>query len=292
MKGKEATAIVLALMAAVCYSINIPLSKILLREVQECMMAGFLYLGAGLSIGLLSLFGGRKKAVTKLSSSDMPYVIGMVVLDAAAPVLLMLGLRQSSASLATLVNNFEIVATALIAQAFFREKITRRGWEAIALISLSTVVLTLSFDGSMSLSPSLLLVLAATCCWGLENNCTRMISGKDTYEIVFIKGIFSGLGSVTVAIITGESFPEVKYMLYVLLLGTVAYGLSIFLYIRAQSTIGASRTSSFYAVNPFIGSLLSFFILHESVSTKYLIALLIMIAGTALMVRDTLSSSR
>ena len=292
MKGKEATAIGLALAAAVCYSINIPISKILLLSVSECMMAGLLYLGAGLSIGLLSLFGARKKTRTKLSSSDMPYVIGMVVLDAVAPVLLMLGLRQSSASLATLVNNFEIVATALIAQAFFREKITRRGWEAIALISLSTVVLTLSFDGSMTLSPSLLLVLAATVCWGLENNCTRMISGKDTYEIVFIKGIFSGLGSISVALMTGESFPGWKYILYALLLGTVAYGLSIFLYIRAQNEIGASRTSSFYAVNPFIGSLLSFFILHESVSAKYLIALIIMIAGTALMVRDTLSSSR
>ncbi len=292
MKGKEATAIVSAVMAAVCYSINIPISKILLESVPECMMAGFLYLGAGLSIGLLSLLGGRKKAGEKLSSSDMPYVAGMVVLDIAAPVLLMLGLGHTPASLATLVNNFEIVATSLIAALFFRERITRRGWGAIALISLSTTVLTVSFDGSMTFSPSLLLVLAATVCWGLENNCTRMISGKDTYEIVFIKGIFSGLGSVAVALIAGESFPELKYILYVLLLGSVAYGLSIFLYIRAQNGIGASRTSSFYAVNPFLGSILSFFILRESVSAKYFIALLIMIGGTALMVKDTLSSSK
>lgn len=128
MRKKEGTAILLALLAAVCYSINIPLSKILLENVGECMMAGFLYLGAGLSIGLLSLSGEKKtKERKKLTASDMPYVAAMVVLDIAAPVLLMLGLKQSSASLATLVNNFEIVATSLIASLLFHETISKRG---------------------------------------------------------------------------------------------------------------------------------------------------------------------
>lgn len=294
MRKKEGTAILLALLAAVCYSINIPLSKILLENVGECMMAGFLYLGAGLSIGLLSLFGEKKKTKErrKLTASDMPYVSAMVILDIAAPVLLMLGLRHSSASLATLVNNFEIVATSLIASIFFHETISKRGWAAIALISAAAIVLSLSFEGGMEFSPSLLLVLLATICWGFENNCTRMISGCDTYEIVFIKGIFSGLGAVILALLTGETFPLIKYILLVLALGSVAYGLSIFFYIRAQSTIGASRTSSFYAINPFIGSLLSFFILRESVTVRYVVALVIMAGGTYLMARDTLSSSK
>ncbi len=291
MRKKERTAILLALLAAVCYSINIPLSKILLENVGECMMAGFLYLGAGLSIGLLSLPGKKKREERKkLTASDMPYVASMVALDIAAPVLLMLGLRKSSASLATLVNNFEIVATSLIACVFFHETISKRGWAAVALISTATTVLSLSFEGSVEFSSSLFLVLLATVCWGFENNCTRMISGRDTYEIVFIKGIFSGLGSIILALITGETFPLLKYILLVLALGSVAYGLSIFFYIRAQSTIGASRTSSFYAVNPFIGSFLSFFILRESVTLRYAVSLVIMAAGTSLMVKDTLSA--
>ncbi len=293
MRKKEGTAILLALLAAVCYSINIPLSKILLENVGECMMAGFLYLGAGLSIGLLSLSGEKKtKERKKLTASDMPYVAAMVVLDIAAPVLLMLGLKQSSASLATLVNNFEIVATSLIASLFFHETISKRGWAAVALISTATTVLSVSFEDSMKFSSSLFLVLLATICWGFENNCTRMISGSDTYEIVFIKGIFSGLGSVVVALIRGETFPLVRYILLVLALGSVAYGLSIFFYIRAQNTIGASHTSSFYAVNPFIGSLLSFLILRESVTLRYAVSIVIMAGGTYLLVKDTLSSSK
>ena len=287
MKGK---AIFLALAAALCYSINIPLSKLLLENAGSCMTAGFLYLGAGISIGMLSLLKGRKKKA-KLTRKDLPYTIGMVVLDIAAPIFLMLGLRGASASLATLINNFEIVATSLIAAVFFRERITGRGWASIALITLSTVVLSLSGSGDWRVSPPLLLVLLATVCWGLENNCTRMISSKDTGEIVTIKGLFSGTGSIILALLTGESFPGVKYIILTLLLGSVAYGLSIFLYIKAQNIIGAASTSSFYAVNPFLGSLLSFVILKEAITPNYIAALIIMIAGTSLMVRDTLSAT-
>ncbi len=288
MKGK---AIFLALAAALCYSINIPFSKLLLEKAGSCMTAGFLYLGAGISVGLVSLLRGKKKE-KRLTKKDLPYTTGMVVLDIAAPILLMVGLRGASASLATLVNNFEIVATSLIAAVFFRERISGRGWAAIALITLSTVVLSLSGNGDWRVSPPLLLVLLATVCWGLENNCTRMISSKDTGEIVTIKGLFSGTGAVIVALLTGESFPEVKYIILTLFLGSVAYGLSIFLYIKAQNIIGAASTSSFYAVNPFLGSLLSFVILKEAITPNYVTALIIMIAGTSLMVRDTLSSSR
>lgn len=288
MKGK---AIFLALAAALCYSINIPFSKLLLENSGSCMTAGFLYLGAGISVGLVSLLRGKKKE-KRLTKKDLPYTIGMVVLDIAAPILLMVGLSGASASLATLVNNFEIVATSLIAAVFFRERISGRGWAAIALITLSTVVLSLSGNGDWRVSPPLLLVLLATVCWGLENNCTRMISSKDTGEIVTIKGLFSGTGAVIVALLTGESFPEVKYIILTLFLGSVAYGLSIFLYIKAQNIIGAASTSSFYAVNPFLGSLLSFVILKEAITPNYVTALIIMIAGTSLMVRDTLSSSR
>ena len=287
MKGK---AIFLALAAALCYSINIPLSKLLLENAGSCMTAGFLYLGAGISIGMMSLLKGKKKKA-KLTRKDLPYTTGMVVLDIAAPVFLMLGLRGASASLATLINNFEIVATSLIAAVFFRERITGRGWASIALITLSTVVLSLSGSGDWRVSPPLLLVLLATVCWGLENNCTRMISSKDTGEIVTIKGLFSGTGSIILALLTGESFPGVKYIILTLLLGSVAYGLSIFLYIKAQNIIGAASTSSFYAVNPFLGSLLSFVILNEAITPNYVIALIIMIAGTSLMVRDTLSAT-
>lgn len=133
-----------------------------------------------------------------------------------------------------------------------------------------------------------LFVLLATLCWEFENNCTRCISSKDTYEIVIIKGIFSGAGSLIVALVRREVFPETGYIAAALILGFIAYGLSIFLYVRAQNILGAAKTSAYYAVNPFAGALLSFVLLRERLSISYLVALMIMIVGSVLVVCDTL----
>jgi predicted RND superfamily exporter protein len=76
-----------------------------------------------------------------------------------------------------------------------------------------------------------------------------------------------------------------------LLLGFVAYGLSIFTYIRAQKYLGAAKTSAFYAFAPFIGVLFSVVLLNEKITLQYVVALLVMIAGTIFVVYDTLVRS-
>lgn len=97
------------------------------------------------------------------------------------------------------------------------------------------------------------------------------------------------MGSLIVAFAVGEKFPPVQYILFAMLLGFVAYGLSIFTYIRAQKTLGAAKTSAFYSIAPFMGVFLSFVLLRETLTLSYIAALLIMIAGTAFAVLDTLS---
>ena len=289
MKGTRIKAIMFAFLAAVFYAVNIPVSKLLLRHVDETMMAALLYLGAGIGISILSIISSKSRSgVEKLNQNDLPYVVGMVVLDIAAPILLMTGISRGSSANASLLGNFEIVATTLIALILFGEVVSKRLWIAISLITVSSIMLGFEGKESFSFSTGSVLVLAATVCWGLENNCTRKISTKSTYEIVIIKGFFSGLGALCIAFMRHESFPELKYMAAVLLLGFVAYGLSIFLYVRAQRDLGAAKTSAYYAVAPFVGSFLSFVFLHEQLSWMYLIALMIMIAGSVLVVIDTL----
>lgn len=284
---KKTRAIIYAILAAAFYAVNIPASKILLDRVGAMTMAALLYLGAGIGIGIVSLFD-RKDKREKLNGKDLPFVIGMIALDIAAPILLMLGLSMGSASNASLLGNFEIVATALIALAVFKEAVSKRLWLAIALITLSSILL--SFDGAESFrfSYGSLLVIAATICWGFENNCTRKISSKSTYEIVVLKGIFSGLGALAIALIKREAFPPLSHIGLALLLGFVAYGLSIFLYIRAQNVLGAAKTSAYYAMAPFIGAALSFLFLKEKLTWTYLAAFAVMILGTLFVVIDTL----
>lgn len=292
MVKKEWKAVFLALAAALFYSINIPLSKILIEHVGECMIAGLLYLGAGIAAAAAMAFEKRKRDTlsSNLEKKDLPYLMLMVLLDIAAPILLMKGLSSSSATLATLINNFEIVSTSLIAAVVFKEKISSRCWISIILITASTIILSFTQSGESRLSPGLLLVLLATISWGMENNCTRMLSRKRTSIVVFIKGIFSGSISIIIALLTKESIPEIKYALLTMLLGSVAYGVSIFFYIRAQSMMGATRTSAFYAVNPFLGSILSAVLLKENLTLRYIIAFLIMALGTSFMIKDTLTS--
>ena len=288
MNGKLKS-ILYALLAAAFYAINVPLSKLLLQHVGETTMAALLYLGAGIGIGVLSLFNCKDRQQSeKLSKSDLPYVIGMIVLDIAAPILLMFGVSRGSSANASLLGNFEIVATTVIALAVFKEAVSKRLWIAIALITLASALL--SFEGTESFRFSIgsLFVLLAATCWGLENNCTRKISSKSTYEIVILKGIFSGLGALIIGLIRREPFPAIGYIAAALLLGFVAYGLSIFLYVRAQSVLGAAKTSAYYAVAPFVGALLSFVILRERLSWLYFAALLVMLGGAALVVVDTL----
>ncbi len=280
-----------ALLAAAFYAVNVPFSKLLLAHVGPTTMAALLYLGAGVGIGFLSIFDKAEKR-ERLDKKDLPFVLGMIVLDIAAPIFLMLGVSLGSSSNASLLGNFEIVATTVIALVIFKEAVSRRLWAAIGLITLSSILLSFEGTDSLRFSTGSLFVLLATVCWGFENNCTRMISAKSTYEIVILKGIFSGLGSLLIAIFKGEPVPELRCIVFALLLGFVAYGLSIFLYVRAQNTLGATKTSAYYAVAPFIGVFLSFVFLRERLTWMYLAALTVMVVGAVLVVADTLAGNQ
>ena len=288
-KSRKFMAVILALLAAIFYAINTPFSKVLLNKIPPTFMASFLYLGAGIGVGIMYLFRSKNEdKYERLNKTDFPYTIGMIVLDIMAPIFLMIGINIGSVSNASLLGNFEIVATTLIALLIFKEKVTSKLWIAIGFITVSSIVL--SIEGSVSFQFSLgsLFVILATCCWGLENNCTRKISDKSTYEIVLLKGFFSGGCAFIVALILGERIPEIKYIIIALLLGFVAYGLSIFMYIRAQRDLGAAKTSAYYAVAPFVGTFLAFIVNGEKLTLVYFIGLVFMIIGSMFIVYDTM----
>ena len=288
MEQNKLKAIMFAFLAAVFYAINVPISKVLLQHVGPTTMAALLYLGAGIGIGMMSLFNKKdREKAESLTKADLPYIVGMIVLDIAAPIFLMLGISYGSSANASLLGNFEIVATTVIALILFKEAVTKRLWVAIGLITLSSILLSFEGTDSFHFSYGSLLVIMATVCWGLENNCTRELSSKSTYQIVMLKGLCSGLGALVIALIKRESFPGIGYIAIALALGFVAYGLSIFMYVRAQNVLGAAKTSAYYAVNPLIGALLAFVFLSESLSWMYMIALIVMVIGSALVVVDT-----
>ena len=283
LRDKKSQASGFAVLAAALYAINAPVSKLLLSKVSATMMAAFLYLGAGIGLSLLQIIqkGTHKEVKEKpLTRRELPYTIGMIVLDIAAPLFLMAGLTMTTAANASLLNNFEIVATSVIALAIFHEAISKRLWIAIGLVTVASLILSFEDISSLSFSMGSVFVLLACVCWGFENNCTRMLSEKSPIEIVIIKGFCSGMGSFVIALIMREPIPKLIYILGALVLGFVAYGLSIFFYIYAQRYLGAAKTSAYYAISPFIGVAVSFVIFRQTPTIWFLIALVIMMIGT------------
>ena len=285
MKTKN-TATFYAVLAAALYALNIPASKLLLNHVAPTMMAALLYLGAGAGMFAWGRCTGEDGG--KLTKKELPYTLGMILLDIAAPILLMLGLQRTNAANASLLNNFEIVATSLIAFLIFKEKLSRRLGLAIVLVTLASIALSFEGAGSFRFNSGSLLVLGAACCWGLENNCTRMLSNRSSVQITTVKGIFSGLGSLIVALLAGESMPDLHWVALVMVLGFVAYGMSINFYIKAQKDLGAAKTSAWYSIAPFLGVIFGMLI-GERPGAQFYVGLAIMIAATVLMVKDTIS---
>ena len=280
---KQNTSILFAILAALLFGINAPVSKLLLEEIDPLFLAALLYLGAGLGMTLLTIINkkcGIDTKEAKITKKELPWVIFMILLDIAAPIFLLIGITMTNSSTAALLGNFEIVATTVIAIIFFKEAIGRRMWIAIALISGASVILTITDMATANLSIGAVFVMLSCVCWGFENNCTRNLSIKDPMQVVILKGFGSGLGALCIALVWNEVSGSFFYILFSMILGFVAYGLSILFYVKAQRGLGAARTSAYYAAAPFMGVLISWLVLRESITIFFLAALGIMILGT------------
>ncbi len=285
--GATGAAVWQALLAALLFGLNTPFSKLLLGSVPPMLLAGLLYLGAAAGMGVVWAITRRRAdhREARLMRADGKWVVLMIVLDIAAPFLLLSGIARTTAANAALLTNFEMVTTTLVALLFFREAIGRRMWAALGVITLASLLLAVDFWNGEALhfSAGSLLVLAACACWGLENNCTRNLSGKDPVQVVLVKGVGSGTGALLLALgserLAGVGLPQVGAALA---LGFVAYGLSILFYVRAQRTLGAARTSLYYAAAPFLGVGLSFLLLGEKPAARFAVAAVLMAAGVLL----------
>ncbi|AGF55711.1 drug/metabolite transporter (DMT)-like permease [Clostridium saccharoperbutylacetonicum] len=283
MKSKHNIAIFWAILSAVLYAISLPVSQILLKKIPPTIMGALLYLGAGFGISIIYLYCYKTedvKSEMRLTKKELPATIWMVVVNIASVIFMMVGLTMTTSANASLLNNFEIVATSLLAFFFFNEKINKRLWIAITLITVSSIILSVEDISGFAFSIGSIFILFACACWGIENNCTRVLSVKDPLQVVTIKGLGSGFGALIISFIIKENTNNIAYIIATLILGFVSYGLSIFFYVRAQRELGAAKTSAYYAIAPFIAAGLSFIIFLQVPTTSFVIALLIMIVGT------------
>lgn len=287
---RSTVAVASALLSAALYGVSVPLSKILLGGVTSLWLSALLYLGAGIGCGIALVARRTSKnaaADASLSHSDLPTIVIMLVVNTASIICLMYGIRFTVAANASLLVNFEIVATAVFAWLLFGENIGRRLGTAIALICLSSVLLTWEGAGSLSFSPGSLLIIAACALWGVENCCTKSLSDRDPLQVTCVKGLGTAAVSSAVALaIDGVPTIAPAYLVGSLAVGSVSYGLSIALYISAQRDLGAARTGNYYAIAPFVGVALSWAAFGANPDPLFFAALATMAAGTWLTLAD------
>lgn len=276
-----------AIAAAFLFGLSTPLAKLLLGGVDPIVLAGLLYLGAGVSQGLALLLAGRE-GEARLEPADIPW-LGAAILagGVAGPILLLFGLRQTPAATASLLLNFEVVATGLVAAAVFREAVGRRTWLAIALVTVGGALLTLDTAQGWGISIGGVLILAACVAWGLDNNFTGRISLKDPRRIVFYKGTAAGAFSVLLGLALGRPLPGWGAAAWAVGLGAVSYGLSIAFFVRSLRAVGAARTSAVFATAPLVGTAVSLLIFREPPSALFYAALPLMVAAVAVLGSET-----
>jgi drug/metabolite transporter (DMT)-like permease len=281
----------LAIGAAALYGLGAPVAKGLLLNMHPVLLAAMLYLGAGIGMAVYKMVKKPRGSRLRIwKPSDRRYIVLMIALDVIAPIFLLWGLTLTTAANASLLNNFEIVATTLIAALFFQEAIGKKTLLAIVIIALGSVLLSLEDASAFVFSTGSGLVLLAAAAWGLENNCTRKLSHGDPADVVILKGFGSGFTSLILALVLGFGNASPLAWLGGLTLGFVAYGLSILFYVTAQRQLGAAKTSAYYAVAPFIGAALSFVLWREVLPVWYFPALALMAVGTGFAVSDQFQS--
>ena len=289
MKSSALPFILQALLAAIFFGASAPIAKLLLGEITPIFLAAFLYLGSGTGTLLVKLTQRMrsKEMEAGIKPPDIKWLAGAIISGGiAAPIILMVSLQNTPASTASLLLNFEGVGTTLIALLFFKEAISRRAWTAIIVITLASIFLSTNFESSWGMSLGAFGVVFACVLWGLDNNFTRNISGKDPLTIVAWKGLAAGTFSFFLALFLGNSLPSLTTILYTLVLGFVSYGLSTILFIRSMRGLGAARTSALYGTAPLAGVLLSIVIFGELPSFWFIIAAMMMIGGALLLINE------
>eukprot|EP01133_Synstelium_polycarpum_P021297 gene21297-25581_t len=277
--------VVYALLAAALFGASTPFAKTLVGQVAPVILAGVLYLGSGL--GLLACFMVRAVLTRKnqdkpatLTGADLPWLAGAIAFGGiAGPVLLMFGLTLTPASSASLLLNIEGVLTAMLAWFVFKENFDRRIFIGMLLIVAAGILLSWEQVPKLGVPWGAIAIVGACLCWGIDNNLTRKVSASDALQIAALKGLVAGSVNLAIALALGYSLPSVSISLSAGLVGFCGYGLSLVMFVLALRHLGTARTGAYFSAAPFVGAVISLFMLGEIPGLLFWLAAALMAAG-------------
>lgn len=267
-----------ALLAALLFGAGTPLAKLLLGgDVSPWLLAGLLYCGSGIGLGILRLI--RRAARVRLQAKEVLPLGGAILSGGiVAPVLLMVGLSNMPASGASLLLNAEGVFTAMLAWFLFRENVDRRIALGLIAIVAGAVLLSIPTGAELGSPWPALAVLGACFCWGLDNNLTRKIALNDATWLAAVKGLVAGPVNLILALALGATLPTIGIIAAASAIGFFAYGVSLALFIVGMRHVGTARAGAYFSVAPFFGALLAI-ALGDPVTWQLIVAGALMALG-------------
>src|SRR5215218_7792336 len=266
--------ILFALLSAVLFGASTPLAKLLLGTVEPWLLAGLLYLGAGLGLAIVHLSRGAlglPTVETPLRRADVRW-LGAVVASGgiAGPLLLMFSLARTEAAGAALLLNLEGLATMGIAWVVFRENVDRR--LLLGAFAILVGAALLSWQGTASFEWGALLIAGACLCWGIDNNLTRKLSSADPVQIAMLKGLVAGTVNLALALAYGAALPAGGVLLAIGVVGFLGYGVSLAFFVLGLRHLGTARTGAYFSLAPFIGAVLAILLLGDPLSLRLVTA--------------------
>jgi len=269
-----------ALLSAVLFGAGTPAAKNLLDSVSPWLLAGLLYTGSGLGLGLIRVI--RHSPRVRLRRGEALPLSGAILFGGVlAPVLLLVGLSNMPASGASLLLNAEGVFTALLAWFVFRENADRRIALGMLAIAAGAIVLSVPAGADFGTALPSLAVLGACLCWGIDNNLTRTVALNDATWLAAVKGGVAGPVNLGIALALGAQLPAAGNVAAAMAVGFFAYGVSLVLFIIAMRHVGTARAGAYYSVAPFFGAVLAL-VAGEQLTVALVIAALLMAVGVCL----------
>jgi drug/metabolite transporter (DMT)-like permease len=275
--------------AAVLFGVSAPVSKLLLPEIPPLLLAGLLYLGAGVALSVYMLVRPKEHRAreARLTRRDVGLLAGITATGGmVGPVLMLVGLERVSGVTGALLLNLEAPFTILLAVLVFGEHLGRRATLAAVAIVGGGVLLSWQ-PGELSGQVVGVLAVAGACLsWGVDNNLTQRLSLKDPVAVVRWKTLGAGLCNVSLGLALGRTLPATGAAAGAMALGVASYGASILLDMYALRLLGAAREAAFFATAPFMGAALAVPLLGDRFGLAESGAALLMASGVWLILRD------
>lgn len=278
------TGVLRCLAAALLFGASAPAASELAGDMNALVLAGLLYIGAGLAVTPHTLAHPPDRAAIRRDWK--PAAVAVIAGGAIGPALLVAGLARTSAASASILLNLELAATVALAATIFREHLGRRLLASAALVTVAGAVL--AWEPGATVDTGALFIAAACIAWGFDNGVTARIDQLAPEHVVLLKGFVAGGANLTLGLVVagGRSSIGVGEIAAALVIGAAGYGASIVLWVKGARDLGAARGQVIFATAPFIGALIAWTALSEAVTGAQVAAIAIAATGVALSLRS------